>query len=583
MSTALPQRLGLELQRDDALPLWTRPGAHDDLRFAEGDAIHQRLVTVLEGAQDLSVASPELAAAGRRLSLAHHLSAERSNLLRGFEWRRGAHAIEVGAGCGAVSRYLGEVFERVVALEGDPSRALAAATRLRDLPHADVVAAPLDALDVSQSFDIAVAVGVLEYAALYGDEPEPFHAFLERMRGLLHDDGLLVLAIENKLGMQYFAGAREDHSGIRYDSVEGYHRSGGRTARTFGRQELLTLMHEAGFQTVVTHLPFPDYKFPRSLLAAELAGQPASPKLAELTAGGRPQVSGGGLTFDSALAWRELMVNGLVADMANSLLVFASPGAGLSRQVSWDWDAISLSTARRPRFWTSTEVRGLRNGTARVHKRRIGTGEPATAALLQYEYTEPWHEQPSLEFCAAAQMQHHHCSTRDVARVLEPWLRFLTEQAENGLMPGTLLDATPENGVLVDGSYHLLDREFEWRTPVELRATVARGLYYLSLRAALRPGALRRYPGAPVLLLMRRIATDLGIERFGWRDVVALLRHEARVQEAVSGHARWLTVRGLLRGMLAVRVPLSPGAGRRPVVRGRLSRLVRQARATVGR
>ena len=247
----------------------------------------------------------------------YHLSPERPNLLRAFDWDRRSRVLEVGAGCGAVTRFLGERFDEVVAVEGDPARALNAALRVRDLDGVSVVNGNFQSLELGE-FDLLVAIGVLEYAHLYSDSAYPHQEALLQMRSRLGDAGLLVLALENKLGMKYFAGAREDHSSIRFDSIEGYSRSGRRTGVTFGQTELARLLSDAGFETVSFFYPFPDYKFARSIVAGDV-GPAAAAGLSEFI--GTEGTRGDGQpVFDSRLAWREALQNGLLGAAVQLLL-----------------------------------------------------------------------------------------------------------------------------------------------------------------------------------------------------------------------------------------------------------------------
>ena len=55
---------------------------------------------------------------------------------------------------------------------------------------------------------------MLEYAQNYISADNPYEAFLEKVASCLKSGGKLYIAIENKLGMKYFAGCSEDHLGI---------------------------------------------------------------------------------------------------------------------------------------------------------------------------------------------------------------------------------------------------------------------------------------------------------------------------------------------------------------------------------
>uniref|UniRef100_UPI0013D6EEFD class I SAM-dependent methyltransferase n=1 Tax=Pseudomonas viridiflava TaxID=33069 RepID=UPI0013D6EEFD len=127
---------------------------------------------------------------------------------------KGKSVLEIGAGCGAISRYLGEAGAEVLALEGSPRRAAIAASRTRDLDNVTVLSERFDDFNIDQQFDVITLVGVLEYASMFSADADPAYGMLNRVRKLLKPDGHLFIAIENQLGLKYFAGAPEDHLGI---------------------------------------------------------------------------------------------------------------------------------------------------------------------------------------------------------------------------------------------------------------------------------------------------------------------------------------------------------------------------------
>lgn len=81
------------------------------------------------------------------------------------------------------------------------------------------------------------------------------------------DSGRLVIAIENKFGLKYWAGCREDHLGTYFTGIEGYHTGG--VARTFTRRGLEEILHKTGISEYAFYYPYPDYKFPTTVYSDE--------------------------------------------------------------------------------------------------------------------------------------------------------------------------------------------------------------------------------------------------------------------------------------------------------------------------
>ena len=72
----------------------------------------------------------------------------------------------------------------------------------------------------------------------------------------------MLIAIENKLGLKYFAGAREDHTRKFFDGINNYpHKE--LDVKTFGKEELTNLFNDCGIGVQQFYYPHPDYKIPK--------------------------------------------------------------------------------------------------------------------------------------------------------------------------------------------------------------------------------------------------------------------------------------------------------------------------------
>ncbi len=128
--------------------------------------------------------------------------------------------LEIGAGCGAVTRYLGEVAATVDALEPTPSARPWRALRTEDLAGVELFVGGLEALPAEPAYDLIVIIGVLEYVG-GSDGAAPRVAFLREVAARLNEGGAVACAIENQLGVKYLAGAPEDHAGVPFEGHRG--------------------------------------------------------------------------------------------------------------------------------------------------------------------------------------------------------------------------------------------------------------------------------------------------------------------------------------------------------------------------
>jgi SAM-dependent methyltransferase len=320
------------------------------------DGAEQAILQVVREAGDRSVGSPELGAHADDWGTLYHLSPYRSTILDclGFGAAGDASVLELGAGCGAVTRWLGEHFGHVDAVEGSLERAEVAAARSVDLDGVNVFSTNYSTLEESDAYDMATLIGVLEYSHLYHpDTQEPRAAAVANLRvahRALRDEGVLVVAIENRMGLKYLSGAREDHSERPFDSINGYPSED--HAVTWSARELGAMLGDAGFGDVDVLVPFPDYKLATTIVdPAQVRDEHHVHNWLQGTAPdwGRPRRTP---AFSETLAARELVTAGLLKDLANSFLVLAYKGdrdAVRTRLgIEHDWAARRYALEGRP-------------------------------------------------------------------------------------------------------------------------------------------------------------------------------------------------------------------------------------------
>ena len=332
------------------------------------DGGEETVLLLVEQATDLSSTSDELISSAVDWPTRYHLDPSRANIVRGLSFPDNARVLEIGAGCGAVTRYLGEVAGSVDALEPVPSRAAVARARTRDLPNVEVFVGELSDLPPVAGYDVIVVVGVLEYVGGGTADLGPYLDFLRGIQTRLVDGGTLVLAIENKLGVKYLVGAPEDHTNRTYDSLEGY--PYGSHARTFSRSELQELFAAAGL-TSSSHPVFPDYKMTRVVFGdlpeptrSLYYRVPQFPSPDWLTA--RPKQA------DERRLWRTLVDARLEADFGNSFLVLAGNGKPSELWPS-DTAGVFYSVGRRREFSAETIMKTA-GDTVRFHRAGLAGG-----------------------------------------------------------------------------------------------------------------------------------------------------------------------------------------------------------------
>ena len=351
-----------------------------DARSTYSDGVEDRLFEVLMAQDDLRSTNSRLATLAEGMVEEYHLDPARANIVRGLDIPADARVLEIGAGLGAVTRYLGERAAIVDAIEPSFARARVARARTRDLPGVEVLVGEHSDVPDEPIYDVIVVVGVLEYTGAGTPSPEPYVDFLAKLGRCLRPGGTLAVAIENKIGVKYLVGAPEDHTDVLFDSIEDY--PAGSRARTFARRELEQLFVAAGLIPEV-RIAFPDYKITRAVMDADALTGEAPELLYSLpTFPSRDMYTQRPPLADEGRVWRTLVQAGLGAETGNSFLVLAGKG---TPQTLWpdDLAAVYYSQGRREAY--SFEKKVLRDDAGlRIVRARIGDADPS----MVFQFTE---------------------------------------------------------------------------------------------------------------------------------------------------------------------------------------------------
>ena len=251
----------------------------------------------------------------------------------------GAEVLDVGAGWGQLTLPFAREDRQVTALEPTPERLAfirAAATQEGIAERIHFVEADLLDIEFESQFDLVACVGVLEWVPRFREgEPRALQVeFLRHAGSSLKPGGSLVIGIENRLGLKYLMGARDDHIGIPgvavydQDLADRKFRSlTGQPLRSLvhTRAELESMLSAAGLSVAAVYAAFPDYKVPQAIL-------PVGPEVDRFFAGGNfiPEhdgFDGSPLPFQDELRshYGSLAALGMASEFAPSYFVVAQP------------------------------------------------------------------------------------------------------------------------------------------------------------------------------------------------------------------------------------------------------------------
>ena len=183
----------------------------------------------------------------------------RENIINWYPFKKDCTILEVGGGLGAITGALLKKSKKVVSCEYSKRRAENIYYRHKDSKNLEVIVGNLNKVKFKEKFDYIVLIGVFEYAKRFSDSNNSFVYFLNNLKKLLKPSGIILIAIENRYGIKYWAGSMEDHYPEKYLGIIGYEDE---DIQTLGKQELLDIFKESGIKYSKFYYPFPDYKMP---------------------------------------------------------------------------------------------------------------------------------------------------------------------------------------------------------------------------------------------------------------------------------------------------------------------------------
>ncbi len=280
----------------------------------------------------------------------YHLAHDRENILSWYPFCPNAKVLEVGSGCGAVTGGVAAAVDSVTCIDLSKKRSSINAVRHSDRGNIKISLGNFQDVekDLERDFDYGTLIGVFEYGQGYIGGKKPYHGFLTAVMDHIRPGGKLLIAIENKFGLKYWAGCREDHVGSYFEGLEGYPNAQG--VRTFTKPELVRMIEECGYKDYKFYYPYPDYKFPLVIYSEEHL-----PQIGELNRNiynfDRDRL----LLMDEGKVYDQILKDGLFGLYSNSFFVeITKPGAvpRESEQVLYT----KYSSGRAPEFSIQTRI-----------------------------------------------------------------------------------------------------------------------------------------------------------------------------------------------------------------------------------
>jgi len=507
---------------------------HNEFDYSDGKASEKYLESVLRNTTNLNSNSSELENHIKDWPSEYHLSTKRAQLFTGFNFDSSLQVLEVGSGCGAITRYLGETFSSVVSIEGSIKRARLAKLRTADLDSVKIICAPFQKIKFKKKFDIIFCIGVFEYSASFVPGKNPYESVLSYFSDILNPNGIVVIAIENQFGLKYFNSSREDHTCRLYEGLEGYQLHYNKV-KTFGKYELEKYLNKY-FSSIKFYYPYPDYKLPNCIFSEQFL---SSSRAGELVSQIKSRDYFGELNnlWDESLVYLELSKNGMLPFFSNSFLIVA--GKNEIQGASFDQLAVLVSDKRIYKFKTHTRIFMANGGEIKVSKKPC-SGESLVNIdkLTLTESNSNWEDSSSLQTIVYKNCMSQEMNLSEMFKICRKWVEYLNGESEyiNDVkyLDGKYIDCIWSNIYLNNNGISIIDQEWIWKEKIKLNVLIIRSIYTFLYRIK-----NTKYLSSVIKLknlkkLISIIAESMGVELYK-SDFTEFIKLESEFQSLVFG------------------------------------------------
>lgn len=259
---------------------------------------------------------PEFIEKKKSWPIFYHLSPFRSNIIDWLPFKKTDKVLEIGSGCGAITGAAARRAGKITCIDLSKKRSLVNAYRNQIYSNITIMVGNFKDIEphLDTDYDYVLLIGVFEYGQAYIGGAAPYEEFMRICNRHRKLDGRMIIAIENKFGLKYWAGCREDHLGTYFSGLEGYHEGG--SARTFTRHGLERILKEVGIQEYSFYYPYPDYKFMTTIYSDRYL-----PKKGELSKNLRNFDRERVLLFDETQVFDQIIEEGEFPLFSNSYLL----------------------------------------------------------------------------------------------------------------------------------------------------------------------------------------------------------------------------------------------------------------------
>lgn len=196
----------------------------------------------------------------------YFFSPMREAVLKWYDFSKESTVLLIGAGYGEIIGVLCEKCSKVVAIERYREKAYIIQSRYKERNNLDVYIGKLQE-DNTEKFDYIIFGGSFGYQCNGSKSDLDYEIYLKSLHKYCKDHTKLLIIAENRLGAEYLCGKPAPSTGVPFDTLSGS--SDNSKYRGFTTQELVQLIHDAGFIYHKVYYPFPNYLFTQEVYTEE--------------------------------------------------------------------------------------------------------------------------------------------------------------------------------------------------------------------------------------------------------------------------------------------------------------------------
>lgn len=196
------------------------------------------------------------------------LSTIRQNIINWYPLEKNAQILEIGANYGEITGYLCNLCENVTSVELSKEKAKIIEKRHSTKENLECIVGNLENIQINKKFDYVIIIGQIEKASKWlPSSSNPEKDLLLFSSKMLKENGKILLATDNKFGIQYWNGKKDLEGTLEYKNLIEERTKNG--SKLFSEKQLKEIIEEIGYKNYKFYYALPDYKMPNLIYSKD--------------------------------------------------------------------------------------------------------------------------------------------------------------------------------------------------------------------------------------------------------------------------------------------------------------------------